>query len=137
GSTGLNGARFSANGKLIVTAGRTGTVDVWSASADSKSPMVSLRQAGEQASVLSAAFNANGTSVLSAGGDGSLRIWDLRGRKQTASLTGPAGSDNVSSAVFSPDGSRVLTGTYGGTARLWSAATGQSQLVFTTPHGYN
>jgi|GEM_PF-1186105 len=137
GSTGLNDARFSANGKLIVTAGRTGALDVWSASTDSKSPLMSLRRAGQPASVLSAAFNPNDTSVLSAGGDGSLRIWDLRGRKETASLTGPAGSDSVSSAVFSPDGSRVLTGTYGGSARLWSAATGQSQLVFTTPHGYN
>jgi dipeptidyl aminopeptidase/acylaminoacyl peptidase len=115
-------ARFSPNGKQVLTASWDWTARLWDATTGKSlgEPMIHTDH------VTSARFSPDGQRVLTASWDRTAQLWDA--------ATGKALLDSdkmprlpmkhgcrVSSARFSPDGQRVLTMSEDNTARLWYA----------------
>jgi WD40 repeat protein/tRNA A-37 threonylcarbamoyl transferase component Bud32 len=120
-------ARFSPDGKRIVTAGvrmGSGSPDfqlptLWDAATGKK--LIAYR--GHDAnwiSVSSAAFSPDGTRVVTTANDRTARIYDAATGNELAVLRGH--DDTVLHARFSPDGRQVLTISDDQTARIWDAS---------------
>ena len=69
----INSARFSPDGRLIVTASQDNTARVWRV-ADGRS-IATLR--GHRGMIFDARFSPDGTRVLTASSDGTARIYDI------------------------------------------------------------
>ncbi|XXY70168.1 protein kinase [Sorangium sp. So ce291] len=108
-------ARYSSDGKRIVTASWDGIARVWNA--DGTGEPVALR--GHDDQVRSAAFSPDGKRVVTASWDRTARVWNADGTGAPLVLQGHEG--RVYSAVFSPDGKRVVTASWDRTARVWNA----------------
>lgn len=112
-------ARFSPDGRKVVTAAADGSARIWDFNTlqESTPPMRHSR------AILSVAFSPDSRWLLTGSSDRYARLWD--------SATGEPVADrllnhgDVASVNFSPDGSRVITASFNGTARIWDRATGQ------------
>lgn len=105
-------ARFSPNGRTIVTAGEDQTARVWSAATGKPvSPPLP-----HHANVVSAAFSPDARWIVTATGD-EAAIWDAA----TGRRIGPPlrHGGRVALAAFDPSGTRVLTAGRDHTARVW------------------
>jgi WD40 repeat protein len=111
-------ARFSPDGRLLITASEDQTAQVWDVRAG-KSVGTPLRHDG---AVLTAAFSPDGQAVVTAGADGAARVWDVATRR--ALLPPLRHGGTVVAAAFSSDGRCLLTASADSTARLWDATTG-------------
>jgi WD40 repeat protein/serine/threonine protein kinase len=114
----VSSARFSPDGKRIVTASNSGRVRVWDA--QSGQP---LTEPMKHSPYVIAQFSPDGKRLLTASYDRSARVWDA----QTGQPLGEPlkHKDRLSSAEFSPDGKRVVTASEDKTARVWDTRTGQ------------
>jgi WD40 repeat protein/serine/threonine protein kinase len=139
--TGHNGAvysaRFSRDGKLVVTGGYDKLVMVWNP--DEVKPvdiakrldglpdekLNFIRMAGHDGAVRSVAFSPNDKLVVSGSEDNSLRVWDVATGGAFKALRGHGGI--VRSCVFSPDGQLVLSGGDDESIRLWDV-TGYQEV---------
>lgn len=114
-------ARFSPDGKRIVTGSWDKTARIW----DAEKAVSELRlEGGHRQYVNDAAFSPDGLRVVTAGDDRTACVWDARTGKLLLTLRGHR--DRVASAVFSPDGRQILTASNDKTARVWDAATGKT-----------
>jgi WD40 repeat protein len=164
GHTGpVGAARFSPDGKWIVTASLDKTARTWEARTGKQLQV--LR--GHSGGVLSAEFSPDGRRVLTRGQGWNYivtpdrdylteglnfdtlepvagRLWDSATGKQLGALEWKrafgGGLGLVRRAAFSPDGRWVLTAgllgsgtTANGTPRLWDAATGKEVRAFDGP----
>ncbi|WP_437734532.1 nSTAND1 domain-containing NTPase [Sorangium sp. So ce1335] len=121
---GVMRARYSSDGKRIVTASWDGTARVWSADGTGE-PLV-LR--GHRDQVRSAEFSNDGKRIVTASWDGTARVWSADGTGEPLVLRGHEG--RVYSAVFSPDDERIVTASWDGTARVWNAdGTGEPLVL--------
>jgi WD40 repeat protein len=111
-------ARFSADGRYVITASDDGTGQVWDVGAGGPAGPP-LRHGG---AVLAAAFRPDGRAAVTAGADGTARVWEVPGGRPLLPPLHHGGP--VRSASFSADGRHILTAG-GDTARLWDAATGE------------
>jgi WD40 repeat protein len=109
----VTAARFSADGRVVVTTSADGTVRTWDA-ATGKPERVLHNHVGP---VRSLTFSPDGRRMATASDDGTARIWDADTWEEWLTLTGHTGE--VYSAEFSPDGSRVVTASHDGTALVW------------------
>ena len=112
-------ARFSPDGRVLVTGDSKGGVYLWRTRAGKS--IATTHQAGP---VVDAAFAPDGKTVATAGGEG-VSLWALPGGRYHL-LRAPGG---VSRVAFSPDGSLVAAAGLDGTARLWDAETGRLRHV--------
>jgi len=120
-------ARFSADGKRILTASSDTTAKLWDGPTGEL--LVSFR--GHTGDVASAEFSHNGLQVLTTSRDGTAKIWDAASGKALVTLSGH--KSRVTAAAFSTDGGRIITGGWDKTAKLWDAATG-TVLMLLSPH---
>ena len=117
-------ARYSPDGKRVVTAAKDGTVRV-SGSAGRGDTVVFE---GHKGAVTDAAFSADSTRMVTASRDGTARIWSLDDPDQSVVLKGHTGK--VLCARFSPDGKWVATGSADKTVRLWpSDGSGKATVL--------
>jgi WD40 repeat protein len=106
-------ARFSFNGKRIVTASKDKTARVWDANTGQE--IVKLQ--GHEDRVMSAQFSPDGKYIVTASKDNTARVWDTNTGQEVATLQGH--EDIVFAAQFSPDGQYIATGSLDQTARVW------------------
>lgn len=128
---------FSADGKLIVTAGEDGLVRTWSATDGSGIE----NYKGHTGAVKAVAFA--GGAVISAGSDGKTIAWDTQPEwklvRTIGSSTGASPlTGRVNTVAFSPDGKTLATGSgepsRSGELKLWDAATGALVKEFKNAH---
>ena len=119
GVAGIRSAKFSPDGRRIITASEDGMTRVWDAG--SGQLLATLR--GHTDAVENALFSPDGRRILTASDDGRARVWDADSRQVLATLQGHTGG--VQNAAFSPDGRRILTASTDKTARVWNGDSGQ------------
>jgi WD40 repeat protein len=97
-------ARFSADGKQVVTAWKDHTVRLWNVE-----PASDLKDVltGHKARINSVVFHPDGSCFASASDDGRIIVWDARTRSQMASWRE---ADKVSGIAFSSDGRQLAAG---------------------------
>ncbi|MBN2508084.1 MAG: protein kinase [Verrucomicrobia bacterium] len=123
-------ARFSPDGRTLLTAARNNRARVWDAATGQpvSAPLQhdpTLVAAGEflgGVHPLVAEFSPDGRRVVTGSIDHTARIWDAATGKP---LLPPLPHSNwVTWIAFSPDGERLATACKDGATRLWNAATG-------------
>jgi WD40 repeat protein len=113
----LSSARFSPNGRFVVTAGGAGA-QIWRAAPRAKQPVASF---GTDANM--AVFSPDGRLVGSAAADG-LHLWSVRSERPVGKLALRAGRRTFVAVAFSRDGSRIAA-VSGSTASVWSVPAGR------------
>jgi WD40 repeat protein len=114
----LNDARFSPDGRLVVTASSDGTAVIWRV-ADGRRLFV---LSGHSGNIVKAAFSPNGRLVATASTDGTARIWNARTGQSGPVLAGH--SDALTAIAFSPDSTRLATTSLDRDGRVWNVRTG-------------
>ena len=114
----VQSAKFSPDGRWLVTASSDKTARVWDASTGLP---VSAPMQHEDV-VYSAVFSPDGHRVATASWDKTARVWDAA---TGLPVSAPMRHENsLGTAEFSPDGLRVVTASSDKTARVWDASTG-------------
>jgi WD40 repeat protein len=121
-------ARFSQDGRKLVTASWDSTARVWEARTGEP-----LTEPLRHKTILKwAEFSPDDQLILTTSEDNTARIWDA----QNGSLLRELGHDGeLQSAHFSPDGTRVLTASSDMTARIWDMRTGSLLGTLSHPIG--
>ncbi len=113
----ITSARFSPDGKKVVTVSADKTAKIWDA--ESGALLADLK--GHSAKVNFAIFSPDGKKIATASSDNNLKIWNTETGLLDTVLSGH--KDEILSADFSPDGKKIITASSDGTARLWDAET--------------
>jgi len=127
---GILNARFSANGRSLITASLDATAQVW----DLASKDLAWRLEGHQKAdmlgayylrdeVLCTRFSPDGRFLVTSSGLPVAKLWDVVTGRLITPLDGHAGA--VTSARFSPDGQRIVTASRDNSARIWDARSGR------------
>ncbi|MGI9415719.1 MAG: TIR domain-containing protein [Hyphomicrobiales bacterium] len=133
----INAAKFSADGRRLVTASSSGLAQVW----DARTGLRLLTLSGHTQAVTDAAFSRDGARIATASRDGTARVWDARSGAVLATLTnidgqpqltrsaasnsrhGP-GPGRAAKVAFGPDGLHVLT--VSDVVGLWEVESGDN-----------
>jgi WD40 repeat protein len=108
-------ARFSPDGKHVVTAHGSGHVRVWRA--DGKGQPIEVAEHDDE--VTDARFSPDGRLVASGSRDGKVRVSSADGRGPSVTLMGH--TRRIMKIAWSPDGRRIVTGSRDSSARIWRA----------------
>ena len=121
GHTGyVSEAKFSPDGKTVLTASGDGTARIW----ETYSGKLLNTLEGHTKSVKSAVFSSDGKKILTASWDNTARIWDTSSGTLIKILKGHTNALDI--AIFSPDERKILTKSqYDNTARLWDSSSGK------------
>lgn len=111
-------ARFSSDGKYLLTAGRDGVARLW----DIASGEVITAFRGHLGQVTRVAFSPTGRQIATASTDQTARLWNLDTGRTIAALAAHTGV--VNDVAFSPDGALLVTGGADRTLHVWNLASG-------------
>ena len=124
GHTGdVNYARFSPDGKRIVTASNDQTVKIWDAATGSLLVDLKLR------SLNFAKLSPDGKKIVTVPFDDTAKIWDAETGKLLTNLIMGHGI-GIEDAAFSPDGKKVVISTQKGNIKIWDSQEGQLLIDF-------
>lgn len=107
-------ARFSTDGRLLVTGSAAGVLRIWDV--ESREVRASITT---ESAVQRLAMPPDGKSVLSAHYGGGVSRWDIESGQFLAEYEGPAARVSVFEVSCTPDGSLVATAGTDGAIRLW------------------
>jgi WD40 repeat protein len=113
-------ARFSRNGKYVVTASADGSVVVY----DANSGAVHSFLPRQAQPVNSAAFGNDDDYIITSSADNTARMWDIKdsiGPAQRFVFQGH--SKSVRHVEFNSNGDRIVSSSSDGKVRIWDAAT--------------
>jgi len=116
----VRSAGFSADGRLVMTAGDT-TARIRDARSDRALHALREVRAGLATPLESASIHPSGRTVLTASTVGA-RVWDVPRRRIAIRFAHPG---TVRDAAFSPEGARIVTTSTDRTARVWDSPTGR------------
>jgi WD40 repeat protein/DNA-binding SARP family transcriptional activator len=117
GAMGTDGVNFSADDRVLGTAGLDGAVRLYDVRTGK---LVAKLQA--RGTLQDLDFSAGGARVAAAGLASAIWIWNLRRRTLERTIH----HDSAFLAIrFSPDGKRIVTGDAAGNVDIWDAATGR------------
>lgn len=119
----INAAVIDGVDLLIATAGRDGTVRLWSA--EDAHELSSYSVGGQGRSV---AFNADSSLLAAGDSEGVVHVWSVDTDEEVHRLTGHTGT--VESVTFSPDGSLLVSAGGDGTVRVWDVTSGVELATF-------
>ncbi len=114
GHTGfVSSAKYSPNGKKILTSSFDATARLWDASTGKQLAVLK----GHKGPISVSAFSRDGKRVVTASNDKTTRVWDSVSGKQLEILQGHTAE--VYYAAFSPDGKKVVSTSSDHTALVW------------------
>jgi len=126
-------AKFSRDGKLIVTSSEQNGIRVWdaetvlrgAAEGAEQEPINSFRDTEGRhiKGARSAEFSFDGNRVLTGSDDGTARLWDVQSGLEVMSFKGHTGV--VLSAHFSGDAKRIVSASSDRTVRVWDVGSGK------------
>jgi WD40 repeat protein len=119
----------SADGRMIASAARDGTVRLWEMHNGQQRGCLH----GHEGIVNCVACSPDGRLLASGGSDGTVRIWDAQGGLERLCLRGHKHS--VWSVAFAPDSRRVASGGSDRTVRVWDVQGGQLLLCLSGHEG--
>jgi WD40 repeat protein/tRNA A-37 threonylcarbamoyl transferase component Bud32 len=124
----VHDARFSADGRRLLSAGADGTARIWDVATGRL--IKALDHHGTE--VNAAVFSPDESRVATGSDDGLVRLWDAASGVVIREFT-PAHTDEVSCLAFTPDGRRLISGGKDRRLAVWDVATGHA-LVRDDPH---
>lgn len=114
-------ARWSPDGKTVVTSSLDDTAQVWDAATGHPIGHALQHKKG----IVRVAFDPAGRRVVTASWDATAQIWDARSGEP---LTPPLASGlAISTAFFNSAGTAVVTASWDDSVRIWDASTGKPQ----------
>jgi dipeptidyl aminopeptidase/acylaminoacyl peptidase len=128
-------ARFSPDGKHIVTAARSNTWLVDTYEPQDAGIRIWDAETGRQMAHIPANVQEQGALAFSPDGKrfavtvepAQVKVFSLEPLRERVTLSGHR--DQIHALTYSPDGRRLLTGSRDFTAKLWDAATGRELLT--------
>ena len=121
-----NTGTYSADGRLLVTAGFDGVARVW----DVASYREVLRtRSAHDGRILDVALSPDGTLLATGGDDGTARIWDAASGLLLRTIRA-GDQDLVRRVEFSPDGLQLAASSSDGEVRVWDVAGGEERARF-------
>lgn len=119
----INEARFSPNGKFIVTNNLYTPAKTWDAGTGQLLATLNGQQDDSNEEGNGAAFSpVENKMVTFAPGSGTASIRDVATGTVLAELNGH--EEEITAAQFSADGKKIITASLDGTAKIWDAASG-------------
>ncbi len=113
----INSAKFSPDGRLLVTASADKTAKVL----DLETGKL-IHTLPHQNAVISAEFSPDSKRIVTITSDARANIWEVETEKLATSLQH---QDAINSAKFSPNGEHLVTASDDKTAIVWEVATGK------------
>jgi len=123
----LNSARFSPDGKKVVTASGDNTAQIWDVATGERLAFLQ----GHEDSVRYAEFSPDGKMVVTASRDHTAKIWEITGEVTGKFPITLHHNDSVNHAQFSSDNQKIITVSEDCTAKIWTVT---GELLATLPH---
>ncbi len=120
----VRAARFTPDGKTLLTAGNDGRLVRWNLQAAGEA----LELARHPAAILNIAIDGGGRQVATVGFQAEVIVYDLSSGRTAASFRGPC--NDLSAVAFSLDDSHLAAAGRTGTVCLWSLAAGTLEGEF-------
>ena len=115
------------DGSQIVTAGRSGSVHMWSMSSGEEVMVLE----GHSEQITGVAVTPDGTHVVSCSSDKTVRVWDMHTGEAVFVLEGHEA--RVSEVAVTPDSSKVVSTSSKDGIRVWDLSTGMEVLAIKSP----
>ncbi|OAX37428.1 WD40 repeat-like protein [Rhizopogon vinicolor AM-OR11-026] len=128
-SEGATAVAVSPDGRMVVSGGRNGSLQLWDAGSGDRLPGPWKQH---EQRVWSVSWSPDGRRIASCSADGTLIIWNARSRLPSGeALLGPlqTGHDNVRAITYCPNGGKVATGGHDSTIKIWNDTTGALQAT--------